>query len=69
MKDKSTEQRLLRVEEAADLLAVKPSTIRAWLLRRRIGKVRIGQRAVRIAASEVERIISEGTIPAREVRR
>jgi excisionase family DNA binding protein len=68
MEDKAVEQRLLRVEEAADLLAVKPSTVRAWLLRRRIGKVRIGLRAVRVPAREIERIISEGTIPARERR-
>ena len=30
------EKRLLRVEEAAEFLNVKPSTIRAWLLRRRL---------------------------------
>jgi excisionase family DNA binding protein len=68
VENKTAQPRLLRVEEAADLLAVKPSTVRAWLLRRRIGKVRIGQRAVRIPAGEVERIIAEGTIPAREPR-
>jgi excisionase family DNA binding protein len=60
---------LLRVEEAAELLAVKPSTIRAWLLHRKIGKVRVGARAVRIRASEIERIISQGNIPAIEGRR
>jgi excisionase family DNA binding protein len=60
---------LLRVEEAADLLAIKPSTVRAWLLRRRIGKVRVGRRAVRIPAGEVEQIIAEGIIPTREDRR
>ena len=61
-------QVLLRVEEAAERLAVKESTVRAWLLRRRIGRVRIGRRAVRIPASEVARIIAEGTIPARAER-
>jgi len=60
---------LLRVEEFAERLNIKPATARAWLLRRRISKVRIGQRAVRIPAGEVERIIAEGTIPAREPRR
>jgi excisionase family DNA binding protein len=68
MQNKTT-QHLLRVEEAADLLTVKPSTLRAWLQTRRIGKVRIGRRAVRIPTAEVERIIAEGTIPAREARR
>jgi excisionase family DNA binding protein len=69
VENRPTQTRLLRVEEAANLLAVKPSTVRAWLLRRRIGKVRIGRRAVRIPTGEVERIIAEGTIPAREPRR
>jgi excisionase family DNA binding protein len=68
MENRATERRLLRVEEAADLLAVKPSTVRAWLLKRRIGSLRIGGRAVRIPAGEIERIIAEGTIPARERR-
>jgi len=59
---------LLRVEEFAAALNVKPSTARAWLLRRRIAKVRVGSRAIRIPASEVDRIFSEGMIPARENR-
>ena len=69
MENKITQLHLLRVDQAADLLAVKPSTLRAWLLRRRIAKVRIGRRAVRIPSAEVERIIAEGMIPAREPRR
>jgi excisionase family DNA binding protein len=69
MEHRATGQKLLRASEAAELLAVKESTIRAWLLRRKIGIVRVGARAVRIPASEVERLISEGSIPAREKRR
>jgi excisionase family DNA binding protein len=68
MERKTLQQQLLRVEEAAELLAVRPSTVRAWLLHRRIGKVRVGRRAVRILAAEVERVITEGLIPAREQR-
>jgi excisionase family DNA binding protein len=60
--------RLLRVEEAAELLAVKPSTIRAWLLGRKIGRVRVGERAVRVPLSEVDRLVAEGTIPAKVPR-
>lgn len=59
---------LLRVEEAAELLGLRPSTIRAWLLRRQIASVHLSGRAVRIPLEEVERIIREGTVPAREVR-
>jgi excisionase family DNA binding protein len=59
---------LLTVAQTAALLAVKESTIRAWLLARRLSRVRVGRRAVRIPATEVERIIAEGTIPAQERR-
>ncbi len=60
--------RLLRVEEAAALLNVKPSTIRAWLLRRKLPRVRIGARAVRIPLEAIEALIEAGTVPARERR-
>ena len=60
---------LLTISEVAARLALKPCTVRAWLLRRRLTKVRVGRRAIRIPASEIERIIIEGTIPAREERR
>jgi excisionase family DNA binding protein len=65
VENKAAQTHLLRVEEAAALLAIRPSTVRAWLLTRRIGKVRVGRRAIRIPAGEVARIIAEGTIPAR----
>jgi excisionase family DNA binding protein len=57
---------LLRVEEAAELLNVKPSTIRAWLLKRKLPHVHIGQRAVRIPRVALEKLITEGTVPERE---
>ncbi len=63
-----TTRRLLRVEEAAELLNVKASTIRAWLLRRKLPRVRIGQRAVRIPLEALEKLIADNTIPAREQR-
>ena len=65
----STKDNLLTVPEIAQRLAVKESTIRAWLLSRRLCKVRVGRRAVRIPASEVDRIIAEGLIPARREMR
>ena len=68
MENKIVEERLLRVEDVAYLLAIKQSTVRAWLLARRIGCVRVGRRAVRVPLAEVQRIISEGIIPARERR-
>ena len=60
---------LLTVPEVAARLALKESTVRAWLLRRRISKLRVGRRAVRIPMAEIERVIKEGTVPALEERR
>ncbi len=66
--DRDRSLRLLRVEEAAEYLNVKPSTIRAWLLRRKLTRVRVGERAVRIPIDALDRLIAENTIPAREGR-
>ena len=56
------------VREAAEELGLSPATIRAWIRQRRIGYVRLG-RAVRIPASEIRRLIEQGTVPPiREVR-
>jgi excisionase family DNA binding protein len=61
-------QRLLSVKEASEALAVKPSTIRAWLLRRKLPRVNCG-RAVRIPADSITQFIERNTIPAKEERR
>lgn len=58
---------MLTVRETAQRLGLKDSTIRAWIAHRRIGIVRLG-RAVRIPVEEVERLVAEGTIPARGKR-
>jgi excisionase family DNA binding protein len=60
--------RLLTVREAADRLALREGTIRAWLTRRWLPKVQLG-RAVRIPADAVEELVRLGTIPARDCRR
>lgn len=41
---------------------------RAWLLARRVAKVRVGRRSIRGPESEVARIIREGFVPARKER-
>jgi excisionase family DNA binding protein len=53
------------VPEAADLLALKPATIRAWILLRKIEFVRVG-RAIRIPARVISDFIQNHTVPARE---
>jgi excisionase family DNA binding protein len=54
-------QRLVTVQEAADLLGLSPYTLYAWIAQRRIVHTRLG-RAVRIPAAEVRRLIREGTV-------
>ena len=56
--------KLLTVPQAAEALGVKSSTIRAWLLRRRLEFVRCG-RAIRISSEVIERFIEENTVPAK----
>ena len=56
--------KLLCVREAACILGVKESTLRAWILRRKIGYSKLGA-AVRIPTAEAERLISRGFVPAR----
>jgi len=53
-----------RVRETARKLGVEESTIRSWILRRRIAFVKIG-RSVRVTDDEINRVIRENTIPAR----
>jgi excisionase family DNA binding protein len=57
-------QKLLTVNEAAELLGLAEVTLRCWIGQRKISVVRLG-RAVRIAQEEVARMIEKGTVPAR----
>jgi excisionase family DNA binding protein len=58
------EGKLLRVVEAATALGLKPATIRAWILRRKLPYVRCG-RAVRVPERAIEEFISRNTVPAK----
>jgi excisionase family DNA binding protein len=55
---------LLTVIEAADTLRLKPSTIRAWILRKRIPYVKLGSR-VFLRRSDCEALIAASVVPAR----
>jgi excisionase family DNA binding protein len=59
---------LLNVREAAAELSISDKTLWSWVYARKIAITRVG-RCVRIPASEVIRIVSEGTIPALEQHR
>lgn len=58
--------KLLRVRDAAEMTGHTEAAWRKWILLRKVPVVRIG-RSVRVELSLIERMISEGRIPAREV--
>lgn len=65
MKDNKS---LLRVDEFAAILNVRPSCIRRWLLEGKISSTKIG-RLVRIPEEEAVRVIQLGYRPAKTTRR
>jgi excisionase family DNA binding protein len=62
------EPQLVSVNQAAEMLNLRPGTIRSWYRAGKLSRIRIGKKAIRIPASEVRRIISDGLAPAREAR-
>jgi excisionase family DNA binding protein len=56
---------LVNVNEAAQFLAVSPSTLYGWVWQRRISFVKVG-RAVRFDMADLERFIAQNRIHARE---
>ncbi len=60
-------KRPLSVREVAGALGLSESTIRSWLAQRRLGFIRLG-RAVRIPREEIDRVLAEGAMPAKERR-
>ena len=51
------------VEQAAEELNLSKATIRAWIAQRRLGHIRLG-RAVRVPATEIQRVLQAGFVPA-----
>jgi excisionase family DNA binding protein len=56
---------LLTLPEASSLLRLKTSTLRAWVLRRKIPYVKVG-RLVRVRRADIECLIAASVVPARE---
>jgi len=55
------QQQLLTVEETADMLRLKASTIRSWVLQRRIAYVKMGRR-VFIRESDAQAVIDSSIV-------
>jgi excisionase family DNA binding protein len=55
---------LLTVRETADLLRLQVSTIRAWVLKRRVPFVKLGGKRVFFRRADVEQLITASVVPA-----
>lgn len=62
-----SENRLLTLREAARLTGHRESTWRAWVLHRRVPYFKLG-RSVRVSERDLQKLIEEARIPAREQR-
>jgi excisionase family DNA binding protein len=60
----SGSSRLLTIPQAAEILAVKPVTVRSWLTKGLLPRTKIG-RCVRIPAASIGQFIQSNTTPAR----
>jgi excisionase family DNA binding protein len=61
--------RLLRVDEAAQVLSVRPATMYQWAYQRRIPVVKLMGRALRFRESDLQKLIAEGMRPSLGERR
>ena len=58
------EDRLLDVNQAAELLGLKPSTLYQWAYERHIPVVKLFGRALRFRLSTIEKLIADSERPA-----
>ena len=58
---------LLTLPEASAMLRLQPSTLRSWILKKRIAYVKLGSR-VFVRRSDLEALIAASFVPAREAR-
>ncbi len=57
--------KLLTIRECSERTGHRESTYRAWVLKRKLPYYKVG-RSVRIAEADLQRIIEQSRIPARE---
>lgn len=56
---------LLTIGEASAVLRLQPSTVRSWILKRRIPFVKLGSRVL-LRRCDCEALITASVVPARE---
>lgn len=60
---------LLSPVEAAKALGIKLSTIRAWILHRRIPFVKLGGKLIKFRRADIEKFITARLVPAEKEAR
>ena len=63
-RDHTERDRLLDVNEAAEMLAIERSTLYQWAYERRIPVVKLFGRALRFRLSDIEKLIADSVRPA-----
>jgi len=63
MTEQKARTELLTINEASEVLRLKPSTVRAWLVKRRLPFVKLGSR-VFLRLADLQAIIEAGLKPA-----
>ena len=58
---------LMTVPEAANFLRLQPSTVRSWILKRRIKFIKLGSRAVRFRRADLEALINAAVVPPKAI--
>ena len=58
------EDRLVSIKDAAEILAISPWTVRAWVTQGRISSAKLGSRRL-IPESAINRLLSEAIIQRR----
>ena len=60
---------LVTIKEAALMLRLQVSTIRAWVLHRRVPFVKLGGKRVFFRRSDLEALVTASVVPARQQER
>jgi excisionase family DNA binding protein len=54
---------LLNVDQSAEFLNIRPSTVRSWILNRKIRFVKLGRRVL-LRRADLEQMVNACTVPA-----
>ncbi|MFL6212044.1 MAG: helix-turn-helix domain-containing protein [Pyrinomonadaceae bacterium] len=61
------EDRLVNIKDAAEILAISPWTVRAWIAQSKITSAKMGTRRL-IPESEIKRLLADGMRPRKAVK-